>query len=106
MAFKKGESGNPSGRPAGTNNKVSNKLRGTITAFLSDNFQKLKDDFGTMPAKDRAKLYCDLLQYGLPKLQAMSMDLSFDRLTEEELNEIIQTLINKSNEKRLQHSAN
>lgn len=98
MAFKKGISGNPTGRPPGTTNKVSNKLRGTITAFLSDNFKTIKEDFEDMPAKERARLYVDLLQYGLPKLQALTHELGFERLSDEELNEIIKTLIDKSNE--------
>ena len=45
-----------------------------------------------------AKLFVDLLQYGLPKLQALSHELGFERLSDNELNEIITTLINKSNE--------
>lgn len=87
-----------SGRKKGSKNKVTNKLRASITAFLTDNFQTVKDDFTKMPARERAKLFVDLLQYGLPKLQALSHELGFERLSDDELNEIITTLINKSNE--------
>ena len=33
--------------------------------------------------KDRAKLYCDLLQYGLPKLQATSVSITPGELLNE-----------------------
>lgn len=98
MGFEKGLSGNPGGRPKGSPNKISNKLRKTITAFLSDNFKKITEDFHLLPPKDRAKLYCDLLQYGLPKMREMSMGLGLERLTDEELHEIFNQLI-QQNEK-------
>ena len=71
MAFKKGISGNPDGRPIGSANKTSLQLREAITDFLETNFEKIRTDFEDLKPKDRAKLYCDLLQYGLPKLQAI-----------------------------------
>ncbi|MFM7055275.1 MAG: DUF5681 domain-containing protein [Bacteroidota bacterium] len=92
MTFIKGQSGNPSGKPIGTKNKASAQLRQMIEGFLTDNFQTIQSDFNNLPAKDRAKLYCDLLQYGLPKLQAISTDLEFERLTDEQLNEIVTKL--------------
>lgn len=98
MGYVTGQSGNPAGKPKGAKNKVSSNLRETITAFLSDNFSKIEQDFHAMPQKDRAKLYCDLLQYGLPKLQTMSMDLGFEKLSDDELGEIINQLINTQHE--------
>lgn len=99
MPFKPGSSGNAKGRPKGSANKISDKLRKTITAFLSDNFKKITEDFHQLPARDRAKLYCDLLQYGLPKMQAVSMELGFERLSDEDLSEIIHQLIQQQNER-------
>lgn len=105
MAFKKGESGNKSGRPKGTKNKVTDKLRASITAFLSKNFDELTSGFDEMPLKEKAKLYCDLLQYILPKMQATSIDFGFEKLPESDLDEILNQLIKKQNEK-LQPSQN
>ena len=107
MAFKKGISGNPGGRPRGKGNKVTDKLRATITAFLTDNFRTISEEFEGMQPKDKANLYLGLLQYGLPKMQQMSMDLGFEKLSDDELGEIISQLI-KQNEltKQLQHSKN
>ena len=90
MPFKKGQSGNNKGKPKGTKNKTGVKLRETISDFLSDNFPKIVSDFHALPPKERVRLYTDLLQFGLPKLQAVSLD--FDKLTDEQLDEIIERL--------------
>lgn len=98
MAFKKGESGNPEGRPKGTGNKINNELRETIQNFLSNNFQQVTEDFKNLAPKDRAKLYCDLLQYGLPRLQASSLDVDFANMTEEQIDDLINKLLKKEYE--------
>ena len=92
MPFKKGVTTNPEGRPKGTKNKVTTNLRETIGNFLQANFQKITEDFEGLPPKDRAKLYCDLLQYSLPKLQAVTVETDLERLTEGELDQIIDSL--------------
>ena len=95
MGFVKGMTGNPEGRPKGAQNKINRLLRETIGDFLADNFSKVVEDFETLQPKDRAKLYCDLLQYGLPRLQAIQLDGELDKLTDIELDRIINEL--KSN---------
>lgn len=97
MKFQPGNTAG-TGRKKGSKNKVTNKLRASITAFLTDNFQTIKEDFKEMPARERARLYVDLLTYSLPKLQAASHEIGFEKLSDDELNEIIKTLIDKSNE--------
>lgn len=92
MPFDKGQSGNPEGRPKGTANKITIQLRETISDFLENNFEQIKRDFKRLQPKDRAKLYCDLLQYSLPKLQAMQLETEFDKLTDAQLDYIIEGL--------------
>ena len=96
MGFKPGQSGNPAGKPKGIINKVHNKLRESITAFLEDEFENVKKDFKDLEPKDRLKFYTDLMQYGIPKLQATSLEIDFDKMSEEQLDEIIERLKNSA----------
>ncbi len=98
MAFEKGNSGNPSGRKPGAKNKVNMELRERITAFLNGNFDTVAEDFKNLSAKDKLKFYTDLLQYGVPKLQATSTEVDFDNMTEEQLDYIINQLLEKKHE--------
>jgi hypothetical protein len=95
MPFKKGQSGNIKGRTKGTPNRVTKQLRESISSFLDNNFQRLEKDFDLLTPRDRIKFYCDLLQYGLPKLQTVQLETDFDHLTDTELDKIINEL--KSN---------
>ncbi len=86
--------GNP-GKPKGAKNKVNQELRDKISEFLTGNFSKIVSDFNAMgknEKKDRTRLFIDLLQYGLPKLQATSLELNFEDLTDEQLDLIIDRL--------------
>ena len=98
MPFKKGQSGNLKGRTKGTQNKVSKHLRENITSFLENNFERLENDFDLLPPKERMKFYCDLLQYGLPKLQTVQLETDFEHLTDLELDKIINELKNSISE--------
>lgn len=98
MGFEKGISGNPEGRPKGATNKTSLQLREMITDFLETNFEKIKKDFELLSIKERAKLYCDLLQYSLPRLQAVQLETDFERLPDDQLDKIINELKNSGHE--------
>lgn len=95
MAFKKGHT-KTGGRKAGTPNKMANGLRDKITAFLDGEFEQVKKDFKTLQPRDKLKFYTDLMQYGVPKLAATTLEIDFDALTEEQLDEIINRLLQAS----------
>jgi hypothetical protein len=95
MKYEKGQSGNPGGRPKGAANKVTAKLRETISGFLDEQFESIKTDFANLKPAERVKLYIELLQYGVPKLQAVQIETEFDRLTDEQLQEIVDELTSK-----------
>jgi hypothetical protein len=89
MPFKKGQSGNLKGRTKGSQNVLTKQIRESIILFLENNFERLEHDFESLPPRDRIKFYCDLLQYGLPKLQSVQLESDFERLTDSELDRII-----------------
>lgn len=95
MPFKKGQSGNIKGRTKGSPNRTTKQLRENINSFLNNNFQRLENDFELLPPRDRIKFYCDLLQYGLPKLQSVEVESDFEYLTDMQIDKIINEL--KSN---------
>lgn len=98
MPFTKGQSGNPMGRPKGSLNRNTAHLRELISCFLNSNFETISIDFEALQPKDRIKYYCELLQFGLPKLQTTVMESRYDSLPEDQIDEIISGIINnKSN---------
>ena len=94
MPYIKGQSGNPMGRPKGSLNKTTFHLRVLIADFLSNNFNKITTDFESLQPKERLKFYCELLQFGLPKLQTTILESQYESIPEEQLDKIIAELIN------------
>lgn len=99
--FKPGESGNPEGRPKGTINKSSQQLRETISDFLLKNFDKIKEDFQDLKPRERSRLYCDLLRYGLPQLQAISLDIELEKLSDSQLDLIFERIQQSALQERM-----
>ena len=91
MPFTQGESGNPSGRPPGSQNKAKKKLREMIENFLIDNFEKVQEEFDKLEGKEKVKFYCVLLPYGLAKVKPEG-DMVFERLTDQEIDELYEKL--------------
>ena len=79
MAFKKGQSGNPNGRPRGAKNKATNELREWVERFLVDNRENFINDIKELDPEKRSKVFLELLNYSLPKQQAVKADITDDR---------------------------
>jgi len=79
------------GRQSGTPNKVTLQLRESITLFLEGNFAIIENDFKNLTPSVRAKVFCELLPFAVPKLQAASVDVKFENLTDDQ----VENLFNK-----------
>ena len=80
MAFKKGISGNPTGRPIGATNSISIVIKEQIEAILTSKFTtvQIEQDIATLDPKDRLMVFLRLLEYSIPKMRAT--DLTGDAL--------------------------
>ncbi len=97
MPFKKGESGNPSGRKPGSKNKISEIIREKLSDFIDENIETIVEDFRNMKPSYRWKLFSDILPYVTPRLSATANQHSFEKMTDEELNLIIDELKQSAN---------
>jgi len=94
MGLKKGTTNNPAGRKKGTPNKLTADLRQRINEVLENNWQNIEADIKALEPKDRLMFIEKLLKYTLPTLQATSLTTDFDKLSDEQLDRIIDELKN------------
>jgi hypothetical protein len=95
MAFKKGQSGNPAGKPKGVKSKSVETLRNTLNDFLHANLPSIQKEFNKLDSRDKLDFINKILAYSLPKLQSVSMDAEFDfkQLSDSDLDRIINKII-------------
>ena len=79
MAFKKGQSGNPKGRPRGAKNKATNELREWVERLINDNLDTFANDIKELDPNDRVKFFLALLNYTLPKQQSVKAEINDER---------------------------
>jgi hypothetical protein len=92
MKFKTGKSGNPAGRPRGRKNDPAQNLHDRITKYLDKNFEPVMGGMETPSGREKARIYCELLKYTVPRLSPKKSDIKFERLSDAQLDEIIETL--------------
>jgi hypothetical protein len=67
MSYKKGESGNPNGRPKGAHNKMSAEQRDYLRDILRKNKEKFELRLEKLGDKEYVWAYIMLMQYVFPK---------------------------------------
>ena len=71
MPFKKGQSGNASGRPKGAKGKVRTTVRDYIKGIIDDNREKFESDLNSLATKDRVDVMVKLMGFVVPKPQSI-----------------------------------
>ena len=68
--WKKGQTGNPGGRPEGSKNKSTQKIRESIQLIVENNIESIQDSLDLMNPKDKIKFILDLMKLVLPTLKS------------------------------------
>jgi len=97
MPFKRNEISNPKGRPKGSQNKDTKDIRAAFQLLIEKNLPKLEAWLTEIAKKNPAKamdMVIKLSEYTIPKLKSIEIDLQtdFDKLSNEQLNDIIKGL--------------
>lgn len=66
--FKKGQSGNPNGRPKGTKNKTTEEIRSFIQLVVDKNLVNLEADLERMNPTNRWIILDKVMKYFMPTL--------------------------------------
>ncbi|HRO47330.1 hypothetical protein [Agriterribacter sp.] len=93
-SFKKGQGGRKPGAP----NKATKDLRQWINSFIDSQTEQIQKDWKQLEPKDRIILFERLLKYSLPTLQATSLTTDFEKMTDQQLDQIIDELKKQSDE--------
>lgn len=81
MAFKKGQSGNPTGRPAGAKDKAQSEIKEAFQLLVEGNLLNIEIWLKKIAARDPAKaldLILKLAEFVLPKMKATEITSSID----------------------------
>jgi len=93
--MEKGKTNNPNGRPKGTPNKSTGEMRAKIQKLIDTTWRGVLKDIQKMKPRDRIDMIIRLLPYVTPKLQMTEFNVDFDRLTDEQLDGFVNSLIEK-----------
>ncbi len=94
----KGKTNNPNGRPKGKPNKVTGEVREWIKAIIDKQRPQLEKDLKALEPAERWRIVEKLMQYVVPKMQAIEANIDFNRLTDEQLDKLAGELLEKAGE--------
>jgi len=80
------------GRPPGSLNKTSLDLRQSISDFLMENIDEVRETWKDLKPQQKVLFWRDLLRYAVPVLQSTEIKSDFDRMTDSQLKQVIEEL--------------
>ena len=87
--MEKGHTNNPNGRPKGKPNKVTQDMRQWLSAVLEKNRSQMEKDLKALEPKERLQILERLMQYVIPKQQAVSAAVDFSKLIDSQMDTIV-----------------
>lgn len=104
MGQRKGQTGNPNGRPKGTPNRHTADLREKINTIIDKQIDNIETDLDSLEPMQRLQIVEKLISYCVPKLSSVSVEaqvqaeyLELEKLLEKCPEEIIDVIIEKIN---------
>lgn len=98
MGLQKGMTNNKNGRPAGTANKLTSDLRSKINTIIENQIDCIEKDLQALEPKERLQIVEKLISYCVPKLQAQSIEIDLNSLSDAQLDQIINSININDNE--------
>lgn len=89
--YKKGQSGNPNGRPRGSANEKTRYIREWVISLIGSNAQSMAENFKQLTSKEKWRVITQLMPYVLPKQTEATVkaDVNFSQLSDEQVDNII-----------------
>ena len=84
--------GRMGGRTKGTQNKTTSKVKDWISQLIDDNRSQIEKDIKKLSPKDRIQVFEKLMQYVVPKQQSVRADIDLSKLSETQLDLIVDEL--------------
>lgn len=80
------------GRAKGTPNKVTASVKDWIAQVIDKNRRQMERDIKALEPKERLQMLEKLMSYVVPKQQAMSANIDLTKLSDEQLNILVDEL--------------
>lgn len=84
--------GRMGGRQKGTPNKVTSTVKEWLTQLIDKNRRQMERDIKDLEPKDRLQILERLMQYVVPKQQAVQAEIDFNKLSDEQLDTLVSEL--------------
>lgn len=84
--------GRMGGRQKGTPNRTTKEARQWLAELIDANREQVRKDLKSLEPKDRLQMLEKLMQYVIPKQQAVNASINLDRLDDEQLTNIVDEL--------------
>jgi len=83
------------GRKRGTPNKATADLRKWLSVLIDSNLKTFEADMKKILPAQRLSLLEKLMQYCIPKMQSVDANVDLTRLSDEEIEIIVNNILNK-----------
>lgn len=101
MAFKKGSSGNPKGKPKGTVNKTTKEVKSLVLEFVSNNWEQVQLDFSNkkLLPRDRLAFMERILRYVIPIMGStrgtIDIKKQLEGLSDQDLDKVVNMVMQR-----------